>query len=535
MPRPWFKPIEFVPAGTKFSFVSHYKLALAETAFLAVLTIVLLSTLGLNFGVDFRGGTMIEIRTTDGPADIGAIRTKVGALNLGGLQIQQFGAPNEVLIRIEEQPGGDKAQQEAVGKVQAALGEKIEIRRVEVVGATVSAELITSAITALTLATLGIFAYLWFRFEWQFSVSAIVALLHDMAMVLCLFSVLQLEVDLTIVAALLTLIGYAVNDTVVTFDRVRENLRKYKRMPLGELDRSVGQRNIVAHGDDGGCSADHAGCAVRSRRPRDPRLHIGDAVWGCGQLLHVHVRRRTSPLRHRRQTRLGLRRDTGAQEVIRAPVGLTLRGSILVSAGAGRDQSSSAPIGCQRRLFRTYAKAVSVLSNSYAPMGIFGEIAPCRSRLARKLQCLLPCPVRTPTLSPAQGDTNGGLQLHRARSPALMIMSVTSTDCYADGEGLDDPSVEASRFAHADTIVWQTLRETIDELRAAGVSTLRVLDAGCGPGTWIMRTAAYADRLGLGVEAIGFDIARASTGDRADEGQRALGHVTPMLHLRSSS
>ena len=206
------------------------------------LTVILLTTLGLNFGVDFRGGTMIEIRTTDGPANVGAIRTKVGALGLGGLQIQQFGAPNEVLIRIEEQPGGDKAQQETVGKVQAALGDKIEIRRVEVVGATVSAELITSAITALTLATLGIFAYLWFRFEWQFSVSAIIALLHDMSMVLCLFSILQLEVDLTIVAALLTLIGYAVNDTVVTFDRVRENLRKYKRMPLDELiDLSVNE------------------------------------------------------------------------------------------------------------------------------------------------------------------------------------------------------------------------------------------------------------------------------------------------------
>jgi preprotein translocase SecF subunit len=242
MLRPWFKPIEFVPAGTKFSFVSHYKLALAETAILIAVTILLLSTLGLNFGVDFRGGTMLEIRTTDGPADIGTIRTKVGALNLGGLQIQQFGAPNEVLIRIEEQIGGDKAQQEAVGKVQAALGDKIELRRVEVVGATVSSELVTSAVIALALATLGIFAYLWFRFEWQFSVSAVIALLHDMAMVLCLFSILQLEVDLTIVAAMLTLIGYAVNDTVVTFDRVRENLRRYKRMPLDELiDLSVNE------------------------------------------------------------------------------------------------------------------------------------------------------------------------------------------------------------------------------------------------------------------------------------------------------
>ena len=237
-----FKPIEFVPPGTKFSFVSHYKLALAETIALAILTVVLMSTLGLNFGVDFKGGTMIEVRTTDGPADIAALRAKVGALNLGEVQIQQFGAPNEVLIRIEDQPGGDQALQAAVGKVQAALGDKIELRRVEVVGATVSSELIVAAITALALASLGIFVYVWFRFEWQFSVSAIVALVHDIAMTVCLFSILQIEFDLTIVAALLTLIGYAVNDTVVTFDRVRENLRKYKRMPLDQLiDLSINE------------------------------------------------------------------------------------------------------------------------------------------------------------------------------------------------------------------------------------------------------------------------------------------------------
>jgi preprotein translocase subunit SecF len=236
------QPIEFVPPGTKFTFVSHWRLALAETIVLAIVTVVLMSVWGLNFGVDFRGGTMIEVRTKEGPADIAAMRTKIGALNLGGLQIQQFGAPNEVLIRIEEQSGGDKAQQEAVGKVQQVLGDTVELRRVEVVGATVSSELVTSAIWALTLASIGIFLYVWFRFEWQFSVSAIVALLHDIAMTVCLFSIFQIEFDLTIVAALLTLIGYAVNDTVVTFDRVRENLRKYKRMPLADLiDLSVNE------------------------------------------------------------------------------------------------------------------------------------------------------------------------------------------------------------------------------------------------------------------------------------------------------
>jgi preprotein translocase subunit SecF len=239
------KPIEFIPAGTKFRFVHHWKLALAETIVLAVVTAVLLLTPwgpGLNYGVDFRGGTIVEIRTKDGPADIAAIRSKLGALGLGGLQIQQLGLPTDVLIRMEEQPGGNKGQQEALVKLQQALGDNVELRRNEVVGPTVSAELISSAIWALSLASIGIFLYIWFRFEWQFSVSAIIALLHDIAMTVCLFSILQLEFDLSIVAALLTLIGYAVNDTVVTFDRVRENLRKYKRMPLGDLiDLSVNE------------------------------------------------------------------------------------------------------------------------------------------------------------------------------------------------------------------------------------------------------------------------------------------------------
>lgn len=239
-----FKPIEFIPAGTRFSFVSHWRLALVETIVLAVVLVALLSPWGpgLNYGVDFRGGIKLEMRAKDGPADIAAIRSKLGALNLGVPQIQQFGEPSDVLIRLEEQPGGDKGQQEAIVKVQRALGDNVELRSTSVIGPTVSAELITSAIWALTLSSLGIFLYVWFRFEWQFSVSAIAALLHDIAMTVCLFSIVGLEFDLSIVAALLTLIGYAVNDTVVTFDRVRENLRKYKRMPLGELiDLSVNE------------------------------------------------------------------------------------------------------------------------------------------------------------------------------------------------------------------------------------------------------------------------------------------------------
>lgn len=235
MKLPKLRPIHFVPAGTKFKFASHWRLAVIETIALAIVTVVLMSTIGLNYGIDFRGGTMITVRATDGQADIPTIRAKLNELGVGEVQVQEFDKPTDVRIVVEEQPGGEKAQQATAAKVQGALGDKIEVLQVDVVGATVSGELVWSAIWALLAAAAGIFIYIWFRFEWQFSVSALVALFHDLAMVVCLFSIFQLEFDLTIVAALLTLIGYAVNDTVVNFDRVRENLRKYKKMPLDEL------------------------------------------------------------------------------------------------------------------------------------------------------------------------------------------------------------------------------------------------------------------------------------------------------------
>jgi preprotein translocase subunit SecF len=238
----FFKPIEIVPHGTKFSFTSHQRLAIIETIVLAIVTVGLLATMGLNMGIDFRGGTMMEVRYTKAAPDLAELRGRLNGLGLGDVQIQEFGSADDLMIRVEEQPGGERAQQEAASKIQAALGPDVEQRRVEVVGAVVSKELMQSSIIALAVATLGIFLYLWLRFEWQFSVSAIIALLHDMAFTLCVLSLFQIDFDLTIVAALLTLIGYAVNDTVVTFDRVRENLRKYKTMPLGDLiDLSVNE------------------------------------------------------------------------------------------------------------------------------------------------------------------------------------------------------------------------------------------------------------------------------------------------------
>lgn len=237
-----FKPVEFIPRNTRFPFVRYFKFCFVLSVVLNLATVILLATVGLNYGIDFRGGTLMEVQSTRGPADVAAMRSALGALNLGETQIQSFGADNDVLIRIAEQPGGEQAQQEAVAKVRAALGEGFEVRRTEVVGGVVSSELIEQAIWALVFTCFGIFVYVWLRFEWQFALGAIIALIHDVALTVGLWSVLQLEFNLTIVAALLTILGYSINDTVVIYDRIRENLRKFKRMPLSDLlDLSVNE------------------------------------------------------------------------------------------------------------------------------------------------------------------------------------------------------------------------------------------------------------------------------------------------------
>jgi preprotein translocase SecF subunit len=243
-----FKPIKLVPADTHVPFMAYHRIAMIASAVLMLLSVMLFFGVGLNYGIDFRGGTLIEIKT-DGPADIGELRDELGGLGLGDVQIQTFGAPDDVLIRVQEQPGGEQAQQVVVEKVRGALGEDVEYRRVEVVGPTVSQELIESGTLAVILAIFAVLVYIWLRFEWQFSVGAVIALVHDVVLTIGMFSVLQIEFGLPIIAAILTIVGYSLNDTVVVYDRVRENLRKYKKMPLTDLlDQSVNEtlsRTIV--------------------------------------------------------------------------------------------------------------------------------------------------------------------------------------------------------------------------------------------------------------------------------------------------
>ena len=229
------KLLRIVPDDTKLPFMYWRRLTFPLSAALSLLAVLLFFTVGLNFGIDFRGGTLIEIQSKSGPADLSALRAKLGDLGLGEVQLQQFGAPTDVLVRVAQQPGGEQAQQAAVAKIKQALGNEVEYRRVEVVGPRVSAELVTNGIIGIMVAMFGIFIYLWFRFEWQFSVGAIVATMHDVVLTIGFYCVTQVDFDLSSVAAILTIMGYSVNDTVVIYDRIREMLRRYKRMAIGDL------------------------------------------------------------------------------------------------------------------------------------------------------------------------------------------------------------------------------------------------------------------------------------------------------------
>ncbi len=247
-----FKGVDFFPHGMRLPVVKHRRIFIGISWALAILAAILMMTKGLNFGVDFKGGSMIEVRSKTGPVDLTKLRDIGNAAGVGGVQVQGFSIATDALIRMEQQPGGDDAQQVATKKLIDKLGDGYEIRNTEVVGPAVSAELKQVGLIAVVISMLGILLYVWFRFEWQFAVAGVLALVHDVFITCGMFALLGLEFDLSVVAALLTLAGYSINDTVVVFDRIRENLRKYKKMPLWDLiDLSINEtlsRTILTAG-----------------------------------------------------------------------------------------------------------------------------------------------------------------------------------------------------------------------------------------------------------------------------------------------
>lgn len=226
--------LQLVPYGTKIDFSGRRFLAYGLALFIILGSFAALFTKGLNYGIDFKGGLLIEIRTPE-KADIAGLRSTLNNLGLGEVKLQDFGTDRDVLIRIEQQDGGEKAQVVALQMVKSTLGDKVDYRRVETVGAKVSADLIKNGIMAVIFAMVGMLIYIWIRFEWEYGVCGILALAHDAIAVLGFYAISGFEFNETAFAALLTTVGYSINDTVVVYDRLREDLRKFKTTPVPVL------------------------------------------------------------------------------------------------------------------------------------------------------------------------------------------------------------------------------------------------------------------------------------------------------------
>lgn len=235
--------LRLVPSETNWNFFARPQLTLGASGFLFLGSFVIFLIVGLNFGIDFRGGTTIRTQASQ-PVDVGAYRSAIDPLNLGDVSITQVFDPsfgpdqNVAMIRIQAQEGAEAVSAEIVTSVEAvlrAVDASMTFPSVESVGPKVSGELIRSAVISVFLAIAAVLFYIWLRFEWQFAVGAVAALIHDVVLTIGIFSVLQIKFDLAIIAALLTIVGYSLNDTVVVFDRVRENLRKFKKRELKEV------------------------------------------------------------------------------------------------------------------------------------------------------------------------------------------------------------------------------------------------------------------------------------------------------------
>ncbi len=232
--------LRIYPDDTRFGFVRFRRVTLPLSALLVIATIVLGFTVGLNFGIDFRGGTLIELQAKSGQADVGALRQSAEGLGFGGVEVQEFGSQGGVSLRFAIQEGGESAQSNVVQQARNAFEADYEFRRVETVGPRVSGELVRSGTLGVVLAIGAVMAYLWFRFELQLAIGAIIGTIHDIILTVGFFIVTQSEFNMTSIAAILTIVGYSLNETVVVFDRTRELMRRYKSISVEELlDLSV--------------------------------------------------------------------------------------------------------------------------------------------------------------------------------------------------------------------------------------------------------------------------------------------------------
>ncbi len=229
------KLLRLAPESTKFPFMRFRRVSYPFSALLSILSVALFLTMGMNFGIDFSGGTLLELRAKAGPAAIAELRAIAEHMEIGEVEVQGFGTETDVTLRFGLQAGGDAAQAAAVARVKAAIGDTYEVRRTEVVGPRVSAELVQSGTLGIVISIVAVLCYLWFRFEWQFAVGAIIATMHDLLLTVGFFSLTRLEFNTTSIAAILTIVGYSLNETVVVLDRIREMMRKYRKMPTDEL------------------------------------------------------------------------------------------------------------------------------------------------------------------------------------------------------------------------------------------------------------------------------------------------------------
>ncbi len=269
--------LRIVPDDTKFDFMRFRRISFPLSALLSILAIVLYFFHGLNFGIDFKGGTLMEVHAKTGAADLAKMRATLGGLGLGEVQLQQFGAPRQRAhpyrraARRRNRPAGGRGQgaRRARRQRRVSAASKWSARACR-------ASCRPTASSAWCCAIVGILIYLWFRFEWQFALGAMIANVHDIVLTIGFMSVTQIDFDLTSIAALLTILGYSLNDTVVIYDRIREMLRRYKKMPMAELlNASVNQtlsRSVITHVT---VTLALAGAAV-VRRPGDPFLHRDD-------------------------------------------------------------------------------------------------------------------------------------------------------------------------------------------------------------------------------------------------------------------